>query len=57
MNGAEAIGLVSLAYLLLLARSARRQGQMRQFLVALAMVLGLLAALAGIVWTVIALDL
>ena len=42
-------GLMSLAYLLLLARSAWKQGELRQFLWSLAILAGILAVVAAVV--------
>ena len=42
------IGIGVLVYLALLARNAARQGELRKYLLSLAVVLGLLATLAGI---------
>lgn len=52
----EGIGLFILAYLLLLARSAWKQGEIRQFLVSLAIVIVMIAAISGIVAAAIILD-
>ena len=50
------IGAVAAGYLLLLARSAWKQGEMRQFLRSLAIVLALCALVAGAVLTAMLLD-
>jgi len=49
-------GLAALAYLLLLARSAWKQGEMRQFLWSLAIVAGLVAVMAVIVAAALAFE-
>lgn len=46
----QAIGGAAALYLALLARSAWSQGELRQFLLSLLIVLALFAAIAGIVW-------
>ncbi len=51
------IGAAAAGYLLLLARSAWKQGEMRQFLRSLAIVLALCALVAGAVLAAILLDL
>ncbi|WP_448187473.1 hypothetical protein [Azospirillum sp. sgz301742] len=45
----EIAGLAALAYLLLLARSAWKQGEFRQFLWSLAIVAGIIGAIAAAV--------
>jgi len=50
------IGAAAAGYLLLLARSAWKQGEMRQFLRSLAIVAALCALLAGAVLTAMLLD-
>lgn len=52
----QTVGLVVAAYLALLARSAWKQGEFRQFLLSLAVVAGLIAAMAGAVWMAAALG-
>ena len=52
----EGIGLFVAGYLLLLARSAWKQGEIRQFLVSLAIVLVMLGTISGIVAATIILD-
>jgi len=42
-------GLSAVAYLLLLARSAWKQGELRQFLWSLAIVAGIVGVVAGVV--------
>lgn len=42
-------GLMALAYLLLLARSAWKQGELRQFLWSLAIVAGIVGVIAAVV--------
>ena len=49
-------GLAALAYLLLLARSAWKQGELRQFLWSLAIVAGLVGVIAAVVWLAVALG-
>ena len=50
MNVYQAAGLFLIAYVLLLARSAWKQGELRQYLASLAMAAALLATIAAIVW-------
>ncbi|MBK3734662.1 hypothetical protein FBZ83_108143 [Azospirillum brasilense] len=50
------IGAAAAGYLLLLARSAWKQGEMRQFLRSLAIVLALCALVAGAVLAAMLLD-
>ncbi|MEQ8967012.1 MAG: hypothetical protein RID91_14425 [Azospirillaceae bacterium] len=45
----QGIGLFLAAYILLLARSAWRQGEARQFVISIAVVGGLIVALIGLV--------
>ena len=45
----EIAGLMALAYLLLLARSAWRQGEFRQFLWSLLIIAGIIGAIAAVV--------
>lgn len=52
----HALALLAGLYLMLLARSAWKQGEFRQFLWSLAVVAGLIAALAAITAVVIYLD-
>ncbi|HEV7372331.1 hypothetical protein [Arenibaculum sp.] len=52
----QAIALAVAAYLLLLARSAWRQGELPQFLWSLALVTALLGAVAAVVAAAIAID-
>jgi hypothetical protein len=56
MSAWHAMGLIMAAYLCLLARSAWKQGEMRQFLRSLLIVAGLGAVLAAAVAVAIALD-
>ncbi|MBP2227449.1 phosphate/sulfate permease [Azospirillum agricola] len=56
MTGWQIIGAGIAGYLLLLARSAWKQGEFRQFLRSLAIVAILCGAIAGIVAAVILLD-
>lgn len=49
-------GLAALAYLLLLARSAWKQGEFRQFLWSLAIVAGIVGFVAGAVLVALALN-
>lgn len=56
MTALSAMGLVAAGYLALLARSAWRQGELRQFLVSLAVVAGLVAMVAGAVWLAATID-
>ncbi|CAO3444532.1 hypothetical protein [Azospirillum argentinense] len=50
------IGAAAASYLLLLARSAWKQGEMRQFLRSLAIVAALCALVAGAVFAAMLLD-
>ena len=50
------IGVAAAAYLLLLARSAWKQGEMRQFLRSLSIVAALCALVAGAVFVAMLLD-
>lgn len=50
------VGAAILGYLLLLARSAWKQGELRQFAVSLAVLAALLAALAAIAAVTIAIE-
>ncbi|WP_149468809.1 hypothetical protein [Roseomonas genomospecies 6] len=50
------IGVAAMAYLLLLARSAWKQGEMRQFLRSLAIVAALCTLVAGAVLVAMLLD-
>ncbi|HYH21436.1 MAG TPA: hypothetical protein VD995_22745 [Azospirillum sp.] len=52
----DAAGLLAVGYLLLLARSAWKQGEFRQFLRSLAIVAALAAAIAAAVAVSAALD-
>lgn len=45
----EAAGLLAAGYLLLLARSAWKQGELRQFVWSLAIVAGIVGVIAGVV--------
>ncbi|WP_207458570.1 hypothetical protein [Azospirillum sp. SYSU D00513] len=56
MTAWQTIGLVVAGYLGLLARSAWKQGEMRQFLRSLLIVAGLVALVAGAVAVAAALD-
>lgn len=56
MSAAELTGLMVGAYLALLARSAWKQGEFRQFARGLAFVLALLGTIAAVVWLAIWLD-
>ncbi len=56
MTGWHIIGAGMAGYLLLLARSAWKQGELRQFLRSLLIVALLIGGIAGVVATVIALD-
>lgn len=56
MSAAEFTGLMIGGYLALLARSAWKQGELRQFARGLAFVLALLGAIAAAVWLAIWLD-
>lgn len=56
MTAWQFTGLAAMAYLLLLARSAWKQGEMRQFLRSLVIVAGLIGAIAGAVVLAMALD-
>ncbi|WP_168220363.1 hypothetical protein [Azospirillum thermophilum] len=56
MSTLQITGAAMLAYLLLLARSAWKQGEMRQFLRSLAVLAVLCGAIAGTVAAAIALD-
>ncbi len=56
MTAGQFIGFVVGAYLALLARSAWKQGEFRQFALSLGAVILLLGIISGIVWTVIWLD-
>lgn len=56
MTPLQGLGLLIALYLLLLARSARKQGEMRQFLISLAIVGGLFTIIAAIVAATIYLD-
>lgn len=49
-------GALAVLYLVLLARSAWKQGELRQFAWSLLVVAGLLGALALAVWTAMRLD-
>jgi hypothetical protein len=49
-------GLAALLYLLMLARSARKQGEMRQFLTSLLIVAALCAVLGAIVAAAVYFD-
>lgn len=55
ITGQLVIGGVAL-YLLLLARSAWKQGEFKQFLWGIVIVTGLLAAIAGVIWAWISLG-
>lgn len=50
MSAVQTVGLVAAAYLALLARSAWKQGEFRQFLASLLVVAALIGAIAGAVW-------
>jgi hypothetical protein len=50
----EWIGIGVALYLLLLARSAWKQGEMKQFLWGLGIVVGLVAFIGGVIWAWIA---
>lgn len=52
MTVLDGIGLFLAVYLLLVARSAWKQGEFRQFALSLAVVIGLIAAIVGIVFLV-----
>lgn len=52
----EIAGLMALAYLLLLARSAWKQGEVRQFLWSLLIVAGVVAIIAAVVAAVLLLG-
>ena len=52
----EIAGLMALAYLLLLARSAWKQSEIRQFLWSLAIVCGIVAVIAAVVAGVVMLG-
>lgn len=56
MSALQITGAAMLAYLLLLARSAWKQGEMRQFLRSLAILAVLCGAIAGTVAAAIAFD-
>lgn len=56
MTPLQGLGLLIILYLLLLARSAGKQGEMRQFLTSLAIVGGLFMIIAAIVAATIYLD-
>lgn len=56
MTGWQIIGLAIVAYLLLLARSAWKQGEFRQYLRSLAIVAALCGIVAGAVAAAMALD-
>lgn len=50
MTVMQGVGLFVAAYILLLARSAWRQGEIRQFALSLAVVAALALTIAGITW-------
>ncbi|MGP1395201.1 MAG: hypothetical protein ACTS3R_06795 [Inquilinaceae bacterium] len=50
MTVIQGVGLFLAAYILLLARSAWRQGEFRQFALSLGVVAALGLAIAGVVW-------
>lgn len=56
MTGWQIIGAAMVGYLLLLARSAWKQGEFLQFLRSLAIVTLLIGSVAGVVAAAIALD-
>jgi hypothetical protein len=56
MTLVQTLGAMAALYLVLLARSAWKQGELVQFARSLAIVAGLGAVLAAVVWTWIALD-
>ena len=56
MTGWQITGVAIVAYLLLLARSAWKQGEFRQYLRSLAIVAALCAIVAGAIAVTIALD-
>ena len=49
MEALAAIGLFIVGYIALVGRSAWKQGELRQFLLSLAVVIALIAAVAGVV--------
>lgn len=55
ITGQLVVGGVVL-YLLLLARSAWKQGEFKQFLWGIAIVIGLIATIGGIIWAWISLG-
>lgn len=57
MTAMQTVGLVMAAYLALLARSAWKQGELRQFLLSLAVVAGLIGSIAAAVWAAATLGL
>ncbi|MQP67557.1 hypothetical protein GE253_19715 [Niveispirillum sp. SYP-B3756] len=52
----EMVGGAVLLYLLLLARSARKQGEFKQFLWGLVIVIGIIGIIGGVIWGWIALK-
>ncbi|NYZ15057.1 hypothetical protein HL658_21135 [Azospirillum sp. RWY-5-1] len=50
MSAMQAVGFVTAAYLALLARSAWKQGEFRQFMASLAVVAALIGSIAAAVW-------
>ncbi len=57
MSAMQTVGLVAAAYLALLARSAWKQGEFRQFMASLAVVAALIGSIAAAVWAAATLGL
>lgn len=57
MTAIQTMGMIVAAYLALLARSAWKQGELRQFLLSLAVVAGLASSIAAAVWAAAALGM